>query len=379
MSSEITSISDKENYFLVGPGPANCSPRVLTALSSYPILPPGYQIFKVISEVKQLLKYAFQTQNDATLAIQNSGTGGLEAAIINTVDPKEVIIVAVNGYWGERVAEIGRLREITVIEIVPKKPGVFTFEELEEAIKKHKPVLLFITHGESSTGLLQPLKGLGNICHKYNCLLAIDAVVTLGGCPLFVDDWSIDIAVSAPQKAARGLPGLSYLTFSPKAVKRIRAIKTKPPFYYNILKLCDVWKCFDQHSPYYYTFNSNLLYAAREGLLELLEETLSVSCDKHKKLAKRLWSGLEKLGFEFIVKKPEDRLWTVTPVYLPPNISWAKINEYLTTKYQLFVGCGLGSYENKIIRIGIMGYNARDELVQRVLDKLQEALLYCQK
>ncbi|KAF5296364.1 hypothetical protein FQR65_LT10256 [Abscondita terminalis] len=365
---------------LVGGGPPNCSPGVLHALSQPPLSAVCEELYLLIDEIQEMLRYVFQTTNKVTLGIQTSGTGGIEAALLNVVDPGETVIIGVCGYWGTRLVQIAKRANINVVEMKVEKAGTtFSLEELEKEIIKHKPVLLFLVHGESSLGVLQQLEGLGDICHKHNCLLGIDAIASLGCVPLYVDRWKIDIAVSSSNKALRGPPGIAYLTFNPRAVNRIRSIKVKPPFYYDLLKLFDVWKCFDQHSIYYYTYNSNLLYAAREGLTEIAEEGISASCDKHKRLGKQLWVGLENMGFEMMVKNPKDRLWTITCVHLPNNLTWSEINDYLSSRYKLLLGPGIGPDSSRVVRIGIMGYNAREEVVQFLLDKLREAILYYKK
>ncbi|KAK5644987.1 hypothetical protein RI129_006287 [Pyrocoelia pectoralis] len=367
--------SDK---LLVGAGPSNCSARVLYTLSHEPVLLPGDEVFKIMVEFREMLKFVFQTTNEATLAIQNSGTGGIEATLTNTVDPGEKIIVGVMGFWGKRVADIAKTRQLDVVEIVPQFGPVFTLNELETAIIKHKPVLLYVTHGESSMGTVQTLEGLGDICHKYNCLLAVDAVVTLGAIPLYVDRWGIDIAVSSTQKAARSIPGLAYLTFSPKAVERMKNRKTVPPFYYNMLELFKVWNCFGVRSIYHYTYNSNLLAASKEGIAEIIEEGLLETWQKHEELNKRLWDGLEKLGLKFYIKNPEYRLHAVTSVELPPSVSFESFNNFLIERYQIYISFGIGPTSGTCFRIGIMGYNATAKLVDYMLEKINEALKYCQ-
>ncbi|KAB0795048.1 hypothetical protein PPYR_11887 [Photinus pyralis] len=364
---------------LVGAGPCNCSPRVMYTYSHEPVIIPGDEVYNIMEEFREMLKFALQTRNQATLAIQNSGTGGLEAALTNMVDPGEKIVVGVMGFWGQRIVEIARTRNIDVVVVSPQYGQVFTLEELEQAVIKHKPVLLFVTHGESSTGAVQPLEGLGDICHKYNCMLAVDAVITFGAIPLYVDRWGIDVLVTSTQKAARSFPGLAYLSFSPEAVERIKTRKTVPPFYFNVLELSKMWNCFDERIMYYYTYNSNLLAAAKEGIAEIIEEGLLETWQKHEKLNKRLWDGLVKLGLKIYVKNLEHRLHAVTAVELPPTVSFAAFNEYLVERYQIYISVGIGPTAVTHFRIGMMGYNARADMVDYVLDKIGEALKYCQQ
>ncbi|KAK5644986.1 hypothetical protein RI129_006286 [Pyrocoelia pectoralis] len=361
---------------VVGGGPCNCSPRVLQTFANAPILLPGVEVYEIMAELKEMLKYVFQTKNEATLALQTSGTGGIDASLTNILEPGEKVIVGVMGEWGERIADVARTRQLEIIELIPQYSLVFTIDELAEAIIKHRPALLYITHGETSTGVFQNLEGLGDICHKYNCLFAVDTVVTLGTIPLHVDRWNIDIAVSASQKGARSLPGLAYLTFSPRAVKRIQSLKTPSPFYYNMLELFKIWNCLNERSEYYYTYNSNLLSAAKEGLAEIIEDGLLETWNRHKILSKKLWKGLEKLELKLFVKDPKIRLFPVTSIHLPPGVAFRPFKKYLVDQHHMHVGRGLGLTSNSCFRIGIMGYNARSSVVDFVLEKISEAIEY---
>jgi len=365
------------NKLLLSAGPTNCSPRVTAALTNPGTTPVCKEIYEVMDDIKEMLKFVFQTKNKVTVAIQNSGTGGLEAALCNLVDPGEKIIIAVGGIWGHRTVEKAKARGIDVIRMDSQPGDVFTMEELEREIIKHKPVLLFITHGESSGGTVQSLERLGEICHKHNCLLAVDAVVSLGGVPLFVDRWGIDIAVSASQKAIGAPPGLAFLTFSPRAMERLRTIKTPPPFYYNILGLCDAWNCLGNPRKYHYTYSTQLLCAAREALAEIVEEGLENVWERHRIIAERFWAGAERLGIKMFVELPENRLWTVNCVCLPPKVKWTVLTSYLEEKYQVVVGFGIGPTANKALRIGAMGYNARPEVVDYILEILEDGIKFC--
>ncbi|KAF2879809.1 hypothetical protein ILUMI_26336 [Ignelater luminosus] len=365
------------NKLLVTAGPTNCSPRVISALTQYSTTPVCKEMYQMMDDMREMLKYVFQTKNELTLALQNSGTGGLEAALANLVDPGEKIIIASGGIWGDRTVEKAKIRNIDVVKLECKPGEVYDFAELEKEIIKHKPVMLFMTHGESSGGTNQPLEGLGDICHKYNCLLAVDAIVSLGGVPYFQDRWGIDVGVSATQKAIGAPPGLAFITLSPRAVQRMKTIKTRPPFVYNLWELAKVWNCFGEPRKYHYTYNSHMICAAREALAEIVDEGLENRWERHKNTAEAFWKGIEKLKMRCFVPNPELRLWTVNMLVLPSDIKWPVLLDYLENKYNVVIGFGIGPTTNKALRVGMMGYNARPEVVNYILKVLEDGIRYC--
>lgn len=195
--------------------------------------------------------------------------------------------------------------------------------------------MIFLTHGESSHGTVQNLKGVSEICKKYNCLFGVDCVVSIGAEPLYVDKWGIDVAVGATQKALSAPTGMSLLTFSPKAVTKILSKKSPIPFYYDVKALGSYWNFMGNTKRfYYYSYNSSLLLSVREALIEIAEEGLDNVWKRHKDCAQRFYDSLEKIGLKLLIKNPEDRLCTVTTIILPDGVKWEKLLNFLLEKYK---------------------------------------------
>ncbi|MBN3277688.1 SPYA protein, partial [Polyodon spathula] len=229
---------------MLGPGPSNVPPRILSA-GGRPIIGHMHkEMFEIMDDIKKGIQYAFQTKNELTMAISGSGHAAMEAALYNAVERGETVLIAVNGIWGERAADISERMGADAKRLV-KPPGeCFTLQEIEQALSKHKPVLFFITHGESSTGIAHPLDGLGALCHKYNCLLLVDSVASLGGAPIYMDRQEIDILYSGSQKVLNAPPGTAPISFSERAKQKIFSRKTKPvSFYLDMGWLANYWGC----------------------------------------------------------------------------------------------------------------------------------------
>ncbi|XP_018326808.1 serine--pyruvate aminotransferase-like [Agrilus planipennis] len=376
----IESVFAKWNFqpqLLMGAGPSNCSPRTTNALTMEILSPVALDMYKIMDDIQCMLKHTFQTKNRLTLAIQSSGHGALESILTNLVNPGEKIIVAVGGVWGKRTVAIAQNYGIEVITLSCTPGEIYNFKDLEKQIMKHKPVLLFITHGESSAGTCQPLDGLGKICHKYNCLLAVDAVASFGGVPLFIDKWEIDAVAAGSQKAISAPPGMAFLSFSERAEQLMRAKKVPPPFYFDVIALGETWNCFGNPRKYHYTYGSHLLMSVREALMQLIEEGVLETWKRHEVCAKRLWNGLEQIGLELFVEKEENRLFTVASVIVPKDVKWPVLLDYISGKHHIDISFGLGPTAHTCIRVGSMGYNATYEKVDTVLKALEDGLKYC--
>lgn len=198
-----------------------------------------------MDEIKEGLQYLFQTKNTLTLAISATGHGGMEATLCNLLEPNEVVLIAKNGIWGERAGNMAKRYGADVRYVETEAGKAFSLTEFETALIKHRPVVLFVTHGESSTGVMQPLEGLGELCHRHNCLLAVDTVAALGGTPLFTDKWEIDAVYTGSQKVIGAPPGFAPISLSPRAEKKVFNRKTPVTVYYwDLTQLGQYWACF---------------------------------------------------------------------------------------------------------------------------------------
>lgn len=360
---------------LLGPGPSNCPPRVLQALS-LPILGHLHpECTKIMDEIKAGLQYVFQTKNALTLAVSASGHGGMEAILCNLLEPGEVAVIAVNGVWGQRACIMASGYGAKVVPLNGKLGDNYSLEELENAIVQYKANLLFITQAESSTGVYQPLEGLGAICHKYNCFLVVDAVASAGAIPLFTDRWGIDAVFSCTQKVLSGAPGLAPISFSPRAQYKI--FNRKSPimvFYWDMKILGDYWGCFGTARVYHHTISSTILCGLREALALVVEEGLEKRIARHTHCAKILHEGLKKLDVEFFVENENIRLPTITTIAIPKGIDWRTVMNYADKNYFMDIDGGIGPTANKIFRIGLLGNNATEENVNYVLRVFKEGL-----
>jgi alanine-glyoxylate transaminase/serine-glyoxylate transaminase/serine-pyruvate transaminase len=360
---------------LMGPGPSNCSPRVMNAISQ-PILGHMHpEIFKIMDDIKEGVRYVFQTTNPLTLVVSTSGHGGMEAVLCNLLEPGDVALIAVNGIWGERAVSMAARYGACVVTIETEPGNNFTLAQLENAVSKHRPRLLFVTQGESSSGVYQNVEGIGDVCHRYGCLLAVDTVASLGGVPLLADRWGVDAIYTGSQKVLGAPAGLAPISFSPRAQRRIFERKTPVKvLYWDMTVLGDYWNCFGRPRVYHHTISSQLLYGLREGLAMIAEEGLDNVMKRHQACAERFYRGLEKLELEPFVEDVHKRLPTVTSIKVPNNVDWRDVVTYAMKTYSVEISGGLGPTANQVFRVGLMGYNATLTNVDLVLEVLQEAL-----
>ncbi|KAF5273960.1 hypothetical protein FQA39_LY01075 [Lamprigera yunnana] len=332
-----------------------------------------------MDEIKAMLKYIFQTKNDVTLGILSSEIGGIEAALLNIMDPGEKILIAVSGFWGLQIVDMAKRGQLDAHQINSKIGDVFTLATLETEIIRHKPKMLFIIHGEPSMGIVQPLEGLGDICHRHDCLLAVDAIASLGCTPLFIDKWKVDVVVASSNKAMRGPAGLAYLSLSPKAVEKMFDNKSNPPFYFDLKLIGGVWKCFGSRLIYHYTYCAQHLFAVKEGLSEIVEEGLETIWKTHKLNSERLRNGMENIGFIPFINDSKMSLSSVHLFHLPPKVDLNELINSISEKYDVEFDSEMSPGILPCIKIGIMGYNSRREVVDRILTVLGNTLLYFRK
>ena len=356
---------------LLGPGPSNAHPIVLQALARSPIghLDPLY--VELMSEVQELLRYTWQTNNRLTLPMSGTGSSAMEATLANTVEPGDTVLVGVNGYFGNRLADMaGRYR--ANVQLIEKNWGeAFSLEELEAALIEHRPAILALVHAETSTGVCQPMDGIGDLCRQHNCLLLLDTVTSLGAVPVFLDDWKVDLAYSCSQKGLSCPPGLGPFSMGPRAEAKLAARSGKVPNWYLDVSLLNQYWGSDR--VYHHTAPVNMNFGMREALRLLADEGLENSWARHRTNAEKLWTGLERLGLELHV--PEElRLPTLTTVSIPEGVDGKAFSLHLLNKHGIEVGGGLGSLAGKIWRIGLMGYNSTPENVDRLLNLFESEL-----
>ncbi|XP_008827363.1 serine--pyruvate aminotransferase isoform X2 [Nannospalax galili] len=365
---------------LLGPGPSNLTPRVLAASGLRMIGHMQKEALQIMDEIKQGIQYVFQTRNPLTLAVSGSGHCAMETALFNILEPGDSFLVGANGIWGQRAAEIAERIGARVYLMIKEPGGHYTLQEVEEGLAQHKPVLLFLTHGESSTGVIQPLDGYGELCHRYQCLFLVDSVASLGGVPIYMDQQEIDILYSGSQKVLNSPPGISLISFSDKAKHKIYSRKTKPvSFYTDIMCLAKLWGCEGETRMVHHTTPVISLYCLRESLALISEQGLENSWRKHRETTMYLHDRLQELGLQLFVKEPALRLPTITSVTVPAGYNWRDITNYVLDHFNIEISGGLGPSEGKVLRIGLLGCNATKENVDRLAEALREALKHCPK
>ncbi len=353
------------NRLLLGPGPSNAHPEVLNALSMNPIGHLDEAYLELMSDVQNLLRYAWQCNNRLTLPMSGTGSAAMEASIANFIEEGEKILIAKKGYFGDRLVDMASRYKANVIVIEKEWGDAFTLDEIQFEIEKNKPSVFAIVHAETSTGVLQPLQGIGDICRKNDCLFLVDAVTSLGALELFVEDWKIDLAYSCSQKGLSCPPGLSPLTINDRAEEKLRNRKTKVPNWYLDLSLLN--KYWGSDRVYHHTAPVNMNYAIREGLRLIANEGLENIWNRHLENSNNLCSGLTELGLELHVSSAY-RLPTLTTVKIPGSVDGDAFRNHLLKNFQIEIGNGLGSLSGKIWRIGLMGYNSKKENVDRLLN-----------
>ena len=343
---------------LLGPGPSMVHPRVLQAMMSDMIgyLDPDFML--IMDEVSALLRRVFQTEESLTLALSGTGSAGMEAGLTSLLEPGDTAILCVHGFFSERIFDMA---ERVGANVVPLRE-----------LKKHTDVkLVTAIHAETSTGIKQPLQGLSRLAREHDALFMVDAVTSLGGNEVAVDEWDIDYCYSATQKCLACPPGLSPVALSPRAHEAIKSRKIKPTSWYLDLSLIANYWGFDH--VYHHTAPVSMILALREGLRIALEEGLEARFQRHHRNAVALWAGLEALGLDLVAPE-EYRLDQITPVWIPEGVDDDEVRRILLREYGIEVGRGLGQFAGKVWRIGMMGESSKAQYVLAVLSALEEIL-----
>ncbi|AZQ12264.1 pyridoxal-phosphate-dependent aminotransferase family protein [Shewanella khirikhana] len=359
---------------LMGPGPSDVYPEVLLAQSRPTVGHLDPLFVAMMDELKSLLQYAFQTQNEMTLAVSAPGSAGMETCFVNLVEPGEKVVVCRNGVFGERMRQnVERCGGVAVVVDFPW--GAPVDPDVVEGVLKLNPDAKFLAfvHAETSTGALSDAKTLCALAREHGCLSIVDAVTSLGGVELRVDEWGIDAIYSGSQKCLSCVPGLSPVSFSPRAVEKLKSRKTQVQSWFLDQTLVMGYWSGGGKRAYHHTAPVNALYALHESLRLLAEEGLENAWARHQNMHQLLKAGLEKLGLGFVVDEAY-RLPQLNAVYIPEGVDDAAVRSSLLGRYNLEIGAGLGDLAGKAWRIGLMGYGARAENVALCLRALEEAL-----
>ena len=352
---------------LLGPRPSNADPRVLQAIARPPLshLDPLY--LELMNEVQEMLRYAWQTDNRFTIPVSGTGSAAMEATIANTVEPGETVVVGVIGYFGKRLVDMCGRYGAKVVEVSAPWGEALSLDTLTQAVEQHKPAVLALVHAETSTGVQQPLDGIGDLCRAHDCLLLLDTVTSLGGVPLKLDEAKVDLAYSCSQKGLSCPPGLGPFTMGPRAEEKLDRRSGKVPNWY--LDMSGLKSYWGSQRTYHHTAPVNMNYGLREALRLLCEEGLENSWARHRRNSEELWAGLERMGLELHVPLSH-RLPTLTTVKIPDGVDGKAFATHLLNKHGVEIGNGLGDLAGRVWRVGLMGTNSKPENVERLLNLL---------
>jgi alanine-glyoxylate transaminase/serine-glyoxylate transaminase/serine-pyruvate transaminase len=357
---------------LMGPGPSDVHPRVLQAMATPLIGHLDPEFVAIMDEVKTMAQATFQTKNELTFVVSAPGSAGMETCMVNLLEPGDEAVICIHGVFGGRMADIAERcgAKVTLVETPwgqPTDPA-----KVAEALKTCQPKLVAIVHAETSTGVLQPLEEISRLTHEAGALFVVDAVTSLCGTTLKVDEWGIDAIYSGTQKCLSAPPGLSPVSFSPRAVAALDARKTKVQSWFLDLSMVkNYWA--GAKRAYHHTAPVSSIFAIREAYRLVLEEGLEARFARHVRNHELLRDGLEALGFEFVVA-PEYRLPMLNAVKVPAGIDEADVRRRLLHEYNIEVGSGLGAFAGKIWRIGLMGESSTPNHVNVLLAALREML-----
>jgi len=353
---------------LHGPGPSDVPRPVLEALSSRTIGHLDPDFIRIMDQTQEMLREVFQSKNRMTIPISGTGSSGMETLVANLVEPGDRVIMVKSGVFGGRIAdEVSRFGG-ELVEINVEWGRTVELDQVRQALSGGRCRALFLVHAETSTGALQrQMKEIGGLAHEHDALFLVDAVTSLGGTEVKVDEWGIDAAYSGTQKCLSVPPGLSPITLSERAMEKVRKRRTPVrSWYFDLTMIEEYWNQGGARK-YHHTAPVNMIFALHEGLRLILEEGLHAVFERHGKNASALQAGLEALGFTYVVENPDERLPMLHAVFLPEGADEATLRRQLRTECNLEVGAGLGKFAGKAWRVGLMGHSCREEKLEALL------------
>src|SRR5271155_5889726 len=358
---------------MLTPGPSSVVPRVYRALAT-PLVGHLDPRFKTCMDgTKILLRQIFQTENRLTMPLSASGSGGIEASVLNALEEGDEAIVAVNGVFSDRMYEIATraTSKVTKVEAPYGKP--VDAEDVRRAGKGKKIKMIGFAQGETSTGVITGVEAYRKVCDELGALLVVDTVASLAAVPLHVDRERIDICFSGSQKAISAPPGMSPITVSPAAEEVFRKRKTKvQSWYFDLTTAMNYW---GKERLYHHTPPISLIYALREAMRIVMEDGLEARWERHRVNQHALIAGVEAMGLKLLVEKPVDRLVTVTAVMIPAGLDDAKLRNQLLDEFNIEIAGGIGALKGQIWRLGLMGYCSQKPFVLQLLAAMEKTLL----
>jgi len=359
----------------MGPGPSEINPRVLQALAQPAIghLDPAF--VELMEEVKELLRYAFQTQNRLTFPVSGPGSAGMETCFTNLVETGDKVVIARNGVFGQRMTEMATRLGAEVVTIDDDWGQPVDPQKLEAALESNPDTkVVGFVHAETSTGALSDAQLLAEIAQHHGCLTIGDTVTSLTGSPLYVDDWGLDAVYSGAQKCLSCVAGIAPVTISDRALEKINQRKTPVSTWFHDIGLIDGYWSESSQRSYHHTAPVNSIFALAESLRLVKQEGLERSWERHREISQTLVTGLNRLGLEMMVDDTSIRLPQLNVVNVPQGIDEAAVRARLLEDEGIEIGPGLGPLAGKVWRIGLMGHSCRPENVERLLGALEGIL-----
>lgn len=360
-----------EEILLMGPGPSCVPPEVYWALGQKTLGHLDPYFLKIMDELKGMLRALMNTKNELTIPISGTGSAGMEASFVNLVEPGDRVLILINGVFGVRMREVAT-RLGAKVDTVEFTWGTPVFPEVvEKKLREETYRVVAIVHAETSTGVRNPVAEIGSLLKGSDTIYLVDTVTSLGGIEVRMDEWGIDALYSGTQKCLSCPPGLAPLSFSEKAMTKLRNRKSKVPnWYLDISLIASYW---GKDRVYHHTAPINMIYALYQALLLILNEGLEEVHERHRKNHLLLVQGLEELGLTMLVEEPY-RLPMLNAVLCPRDIDEFSLRQFLRSEFRIEIGGGLGPLSGKIWRIGLMGHTAREENVRRLLSALKQLM-----
>jgi len=361
-----------KNILLMGAGPSSVAPSTYYAMSRSTIghLDPSF--ISLMDEIKEDLRYLMGTKNEVTVPLSGTGSAGMEASFVNMVVPGMKVLVLENGVFGNRMADVAERLGAVVNKVEWQWGTPVCVEDVKALLQKDKYDIVSVVHAETSTGVRNPVKEIGELVAETGAYYIVDTVTSLGGIPVEVDNWKADVCYSGSQKCLSCPPGLSPITFSNRAMEHILSREKKVPnWYLDMTLLTKYWG--GSKRTYHHTAPINMLYALYQAIFNIMDEGVDNVYARHVAAHNTLVTELESFGMEFLVDK-EYRLPELNAVIVPSDIDEAALRNILLNKYNIEVSSGLGPLSGKIIRIGLMGYNATPEKAKYVADTIKECM-----
>lgn len=359
---------------LMGPGPSNPDPRVLRAMTAPMVghLDPFF--LSVMDETMSWLRQVYETSNHHTVPMSATGSAGIETMMVNLLEPGDDVIVGIIGYFGQRIADVASRTGANVRIIEAPYGEIIAPERFEAELKKKPAKLVTLVHAETSTGAQQPVAEVAEIAHRYGALVAIDCVTSLGGLPVKIDEWGIDAAASCSQKCLGAPPGMSPVTFGPRAIEALQKRKTKVQSWYLDLNLLFAYWGDGKANTrvFHHTAPVSMMYAMREALRIVVEEGLEARYERHAKASRAFEAGLEAMGLSLFTTGP--RLPMLKVVNIPDGVNDAAVRRRLLEQ-DIEISGGFGPLAGKTWRVGIMGTNAHMKPVVTLLGAMEQAMV----